>query len=226
MLRELALEVLRATRSIEVLRSAGWRLGHGLVRCGHRLLGRRTHYNAAQQLASRLERMSRRVAALLPRDGNISRGFEDYLDQGEARAVLQESLVVATLHDRLARLTAAAPLTADGSLNDPLPIDGQGVLREAHGTVDIVVCIHDALDDVRRCLWSLLSRTAMPFHLILVNDGSDRATTDFLRAFAAAHPTVELLERPHPPHGYTLAANLGLASSRGDYVVFLNSDTS
>ncbi len=50
--------------------------------------------------------------------------------------------------------------------------------------------------------------------LILVNDGSDAATTRFLRAFADRHPAVTLIQREQPPHGYTLAANRGLDASR------------
>lgn len=113
------------------------------------------------------------------------------------------------------------------------PLDTGGVLVPSHrasapsseSRVDIVVCVHNALDDVRRCLWSLFAKTARPFHLILVDDGSEEDTRRFLESFVARHPAATLISNPDPPHGYTVAANIGLRTSAGDIVVFLNSDT-
>ncbi|HEY2201334.1 MAG TPA: glycosyltransferase, partial [Solirubrobacteraceae bacterium] len=117
-------------------------------------------------------------------------------------------------------------------LSLPFPMDVQGILSDAiseqepdRPSVDVVVCVHDALDDLRVCLWSLLTKSQRRFRLILVNDGSDATTTRFLRAFADRHPAVTLIHREQPPHGYTLAANRGLETSVSDYVILLNSDT-
>ena len=117
-------------------------------------------------------------------------------------------------------------------LSLPCPLDVRGVLGHADSeqergepSVDVVVCVHDALEDLRICLWSLLVKTERRFRLILVNDGSSGATTRFLRAFADRHPAATLIEREDPPHGYTLAANRGLEVSASDYVILLNSDT-
>ncbi len=114
----------------------------------------------------------------------------------------------------------------------PCPLDVRGVLAGTGGeqepgrpSVDVVVCVHDALDELRLCLWSLLSKTERRLRLILVNDGSGEATTRFLRAFADRHPAATLIERVEPPHGYTMAANCGLEASTSDCVVLLNSDT-
>ncbi|HEY7961909.1 MAG TPA: glycosyltransferase [Solirubrobacteraceae bacterium] len=117
-------------------------------------------------------------------------------------------------------------------LSLPCPLDLRGVLREAGSeqqpgapSVDVVVCVHDALADVRVCLSSLLAKTDRPFHLILVDDGSAEPAARFLRAFADRHPAVTLIRRAQPPHGYTLAANRGIEASGSEYVVLLNSDT-
>ena len=91
-------------------------------------------------------------------------------------------------------------------------------------SVDVVICVHNALDDVRSCLWALLHKGSRRLRLIVVNDGSDAPTTSLLTAFAARHPTVTLVHNPEPPHGYTIAANLGLRATGSDYVVMLNSD--
>lgn len=118
-------------------------------------------------------------------------------------------------------------------LSVPCPLDVRGVLSDAGAdeqepgqpSVDVVVCVHDAIEDLRLCLWSLLTKTQRRFRLILVNDGSDATTTRFLRAFAGRHPAVTLIDRAEPPHGYTIAANRGLEVSTSDYAILLNSDT-
>ena len=116
-------------------------------------------------------------------------------------------------------------------LSLPCPLDVHNLLcaedeeqEPGQPSVDIVVCVHNALEELRLCLWSLLAKSGRRLRLILVNDGSDEATTRFAQAFADRHPAVRLLHR-EPPHGYTLAANRGLEISRSEYVILLNSDT-
>jgi O-antigen biosynthesis protein len=128
-------------------------------------------------------------------------------------------------------LTGATPDVTEPSFLDP--VDLSRVLAPSHRasapgdslTVDVVVCVHDALAEVRACLWSLLAKTSYPFHLILVDDGSGSETRRFLEDFVARHPLAALVSNAEPPHGYTIAANLGLSVSGGDVVVLLNSDT-
>lgn len=90
-------------------------------------------------------------------------------------------------------------------------------------TVDIIVCVHNALDDVARCLESILCHTAMPYRIILVDDGSDAPTRDWLLQFAREHPA--LLLRAEQATGYTFAANRGLRAGDAQYALLLNSDT-
>ena len=127
-------------------------------------------------------------------------------------------------------------LSADGGGRDPLalplPADLRGALTPVGAgqgsgvpSVDVIVCVHDALEHVRLCLWSLLHKTGRGFGLVVVNDGSDEATTAFLAELAEAVPALTLIHNDDPPHGYTIAANLGLRASTADYVVMLNSDT-
>jgi GT2 family glycosyltransferase/glycosyltransferase involved in cell wall biosynthesis len=127
-----------------------------------------------------------------------------------------------------------AALTQDGRDKAALPSarDRRGVLlgaAQAHPDgrprVDVIVCVHDALEDVRRCLWSLVEKTTYPFHLTVVDDGSGVETARYLDGVAATAQQITLIRNANPPHGYTIAANLGLRAARGDYLVLLNSDT-
>lgn len=95
---------------------------------------------------------------------------------------------------------------------------------QAHtATVGIVVCVHNALDDVTACLESVLAHTTLPYTLTLVDDGSDAPTRDFLAAFAAGHGATLL--RNDAATGYGRAANQGMHAAPGDFVLLLNSDT-
>lgn len=89
--------------------------------------------------------------------------------------------------------------------------------------VDIIICVHNALEDIKRCLASVMDYATPPYHLIIVDDGSSSATAEFLETQATLHP-IELIRNP-VAHGYTRSANQGLQRSKARYVILLNSDT-
>jgi len=93
-------------------------------------------------------------------------------------------------------------------------------------SVDVVVCVHNAPDCVAACVESIIRtrKAKVPQRLILVDDGSDTVTADYLRSVAGQHEWITLL-RNEAAVGYTRAANLGAAASGADLVIFLNSDT-
>ncbi|MEI6970002.1 MAG: glycosyltransferase [bacterium] len=89
--------------------------------------------------------------------------------------------------------------------------------------MDIVVCVHDALEDVRNCLSSVVRHTRPPYGLIIVDDGSGPETSEFLAAWSREQGANLL--RHDIARGYTCAANAGLRASTAGKVVLLNSDT-
>ncbi|WP_353571695.1 glycosyltransferase [Candidatus Albibeggiatoa sp. nov. BB20] len=91
------------------------------------------------------------------------------------------------------------------------------------GQVDIIVCVHNALADVQRCLASILEYVSGAYQLILIDDGSQSETEGFLQDFANQH-SCQLI-RNEQARGYTFAANQGLRASSNEYVILLNSDT-
>jgi GT2 family glycosyltransferase/glycosyltransferase involved in cell wall biosynthesis len=120
-----------------------------------------------------------------------------------------------------ARVTAGAPLRAITMQVDE--IETRPPLQAHRTPVEIVVCVHNALADVARCLESVVRHTTAPYSIILVDDGSGAETRDYLAEFASTHGA--MLLRNEEPKRYTRAANQGLAHSSADYVVLLNSDT-
>jgi len=102
------------------------------------------------------------------------------------------------------------------SYSDPVP--------QHKDPIDIIVCVHNALEDVERCLHSILKQTTLPYRIILVDDGSDSPTEVFLKKFKENYPDVILI-RNDEAKGYTFAANIGMRASTAPYFILLNSDT-
>lgn len=89
--------------------------------------------------------------------------------------------------------------------------------------IDVIICVHNAFEDVKRCLQSVLACSNLPYRLVLVDDGSQDETRDYLAEFAQQHECTLL--RNETARGYTFAANQGLRAAQGDFSVLLNSDT-
>lgn len=92
-------------------------------------------------------------------------------------------------------------------------------------SVDIVIPVYNALEDVKLCLKSVAeNRGLYRGNTYIVNDDSDKETTDYLRWFCAEHEGFHLIE--HEKNcGYTKTVNDGLRASTADFVITLNSDT-
>lgn len=163
----------------------------------------------------RLARRARNVRSVYQQKGLL--GVSRHIAAACARRVLA----------REGDLPAAAPHAIAGptsvEIQNLAPVRNDPQIFPHQADVDIVVCIHNALDDVRRCLSSLIRHTLPPYSLILVDDGSAAPTRDYLADFAAAQDA--LLIRNETARGYTFAANQGMHAASGDYVVLLNSDT-
>ena len=143
------------------------------------------------------------------------------------RTVPPEALLAAALKNGVrpkpATVSAAATST-DADLVLPRLLRANHLAIPAHQcNVSIVVAVHNALEDVRRCLSSILRHTFQPYELVVVDDGSANETRDFLREFC--HEQAAILVRHEEALGYTCAANAGMRRAGGEVVVLLNSDT-
>ncbi len=105
----------------------------------------------------------------------------------------------------------------------PEKLNLSGWLYPHLSPVDIVVCVHNALDDVKICLDSVIRHTLPPYTLIIVDDGSEVVTRDYVQDFALTQGAI--LIRNEQAGGYTRAANKGLERSTAAWTVLLNSDT-
>ncbi len=89
---------------------------------------------------------------------------------------------------------------------------------------DIIICVHNAPDDVTECIESVIRHTNLKHNnIVLIDDGSDRKTSEIVIGYAAR--LAAKYTRNEQAKGYTIAANQGLRLSTEEYVVLLNSDT-
>ncbi len=99
---------------------------------------------------------------------------------------------------------------------------------EAEG-VTVVVPIHGAFEDLRKCLASLLRHTAARHRIVLLNDASrDGRIWPYLlttRDRETARGTSIAVMRHDRRRGYTATVNHGCRLAGEDNVVLLNSDT-
>ena len=213
-------ELIRLSETLATSRR--WRLGHFLLSLPGRLLGRGRPDTAAEALSALIREHRRdatRLAGLHPLQNPPSprSGRPEPTDKPSAPPgpfALDEPLPFQNGNVAKPTPSAAAIETPSAPLF-PSPVSDD---------VDVVVCVHNALEHVERCLRSVLARTTVPYRLIVVNDGSDAPTSERLREFDAEHDVVTLIETDGPL-GYTCAANQGLRASTASNVALLNSDT-
>ncbi len=90
-------------------------------------------------------------------------------------------------------------------------------------TVDIILPVYNALDDVKACIASLYYHNTYPFNLIIIDDCSEHETQQWLREEQKRRDFTLL--RNTQNLRFTKTVNKGFKESRSEFVVLLNSDT-
>jgi GT2 family glycosyltransferase len=104
------------------------------------------------------------------------------------------------------------------------PYDRNSLKSISAFRIDIVICVHNAFEDVKNCVNSVLVSLLPSHKIIIVDDGSDRDTRDYLKQIAAQNHSVTLV-RHETAKGYTKSANVGMKVAEAGFVILLNSDT-
>lgn len=218
-------------KQVEHYRKAGLPLKQPLFETGFMIvpLGKRETADALHLWWQQIEGFSRRdqlglawvnyrypdllVIPLLPQGASV-RDHQDfvYFRHSLARALL--------IPEDLLRLgTLASPL-AGRSFAD---VKSERLEPLSDVPVDIVVCVHNALEDVRLCLDAAWANLLPSHRIIIVDDCSDEETASYLRGLAVRDRIV-LIENDENL-GYTRSANRGLAAAEAGFRILLNSDT-
>ncbi len=143
-----------------------------------------------------------------------ARRFEGRLD--DAAAIIREGL---KSHPRDVRLLVELALLDD-------TVRDHGRMRSElanEPSIEIVICVYGALEAVKECLATVVSKTDLHYFLTIVDDASDREVGDYLAAFVASHAEARVLTN-QVNLGYARSTNRGLRAARADWIVLLNSD--
>ncbi len=98
-------------------------------------------------------------------------------------------------------------------------------LAEAFPQLSIVVVTYNNRDLSRLCLESVFARTEWPNReIVVVDNGSSDGTRELLAQAAGKHPDLRIILFDEN-RGFPAAANAGLSSASGRYVILLNNDT-
>ncbi|MDP6785616.1 MAG: glycosyltransferase [Rhodospirillales bacterium] len=90
--------------------------------------------------------------------------------------------------------------------------------------VSVIIPAYRAAATIRRALESVAAQTVKPSEVIVVDDGSDDATSDAAKACTDLMEGIELKVFSQPNRGAGAARNRALAEARGTYVAFLDAD--
>ena len=93
-------------------------------------------------------------------------------------------------------------------------------MENLQNKVDIVICVFNNLEYTKRCIDSVKKNTSVPYHLILVDDGSTDGTREYLKTIEKAEVILGDENK-----GVIVSYNKGLKASKAPYVVILNNDT-
>lgn len=89
--------------------------------------------------------------------------------------------------------------------------------------VAIIIPCYNAQGTLAPTLDSALAQSFRDFVIVAVNDGSQDDTLAILEQYAKRHPDkIQVISQPN--RGQTVAKNVGIANSRGEFIAFLDSD--
>lgn len=88
--------------------------------------------------------------------------------------------------------------------------------------LSIIVPVYNTEKYLKECIESILNQTFKDFELILVDDGSTDNSGYLCDEFARTDSRIKVIHQCN--HGLSVARNIGLENSTGDWIAFVDSD--
>lgn len=88
--------------------------------------------------------------------------------------------------------------------------------------ISIIIPFYNSRDYIEACVLSCLDQSYRDFELIMVDDGSDDGSFDIVDKIAKKDSRIRLVSQENK--GASAARNKGLDISRGDFIMFVDSD--
>ncbi len=86
--------------------------------------------------------------------------------------------------------------------------------------ISIIVPMYNSEKHIKKCLESILNQTYEDFELLLINDGS----TDITESIIKKYDDDRIKYYKNENQGIGKARNYGIEKSKGEYIVFIDSD--
>lgn len=88
----------------------------------------------------------------------------------------------------------------------------------------IIIPVYNAEKIITRCLESLARQTFRDFEVVMVDDGSKDRSAAVIESFLSVHNDISAQLLRQQNAGAGVARNVGICHSKGEYIVFLDSD--
>ena len=94
--------------------------------------------------------------------------------------------------------------------------------KEKNPQISVIIPIYNCEKYIKECLSSLIKQTFKNFEIICINDGSNDDTLKILKKFEAKDERIIIFNQNNSGPG--IARNIGMKKSKGEYLIFLDSD--
>ena len=94
--------------------------------------------------------------------------------------------------------------------------------KKPNPKISIIIPIYNTEKFIEECLKSLITQTFKDFEIICVNDGSTDNTLNILKIFEKNDKRIIIINQNNTGAG--IARNVGMRKSKGEYLIFLDSD--
>lgn len=89
-------------------------------------------------------------------------------------------------------------------------------------TISVIIPVYNSEKHLNKCIDSVLAQTYENFELLLINDGSKDSSGTICDTYAVKDNRVRVFHKENG--GASSARNLGINSSKGEYICFVDSD--
>lgn len=96
------------------------------------------------------------------------------------------------------------------------------MFKDSNLKVTVIVPVYNVEKFLSQCIESIISQTFKNLEIILVNDGSTDNTDKIAEEYAKEDKRIKIIHKTN--EGVSIARNIGIDASNGDYVCFVDGD--
>lgn len=97
-------------------------------------------------------------------------------------------------------------------------------MEELNPLVSVIIPAYNRVEFIGETLQSLKDQTYRHWEAIVTDDGSTDGTWELVKNIAESEKRIKLFKRDREPKGAPTCRNIGIEQSKGEYLVFLDSD--